>query len=210
MAYSLRSQREPSPHLTEEQTDTSVINPTEFQTTANLPQAVPHQLEQPQDSSLPTFLTNQTSSTPELTPTPTLKPEVEITTPYSHTIGPTRVDPAVQSLATLSAEFSPLITPTALQEVAPAEASAFTPRSGSIATLVPSADELGPYPTVISREPFSQIHSEYLLLYTPVELPSTTTLDNSWKTSHTTGTTMSSFYRLIIWVMLSDVKPVNL
>jgi len=50
MSYSLRSRREPSPHLSVEQTVTSVSNSTELQTTANFPQAVLLQLDQPQDS----------------------------------------------------------------------------------------------------------------------------------------------------------------
>jgi len=107
MAYSLRSKRIPSLHLTEGQTDPSVSHPTEFLTTANFPQAVPHQLDQPQDSTLPTILTDQTFSTPEPLQTATSKPEVETTSTVSNITGPTRVDPAHQNLATLSAEFSP-------------------------------------------------------------------------------------------------------
>ena len=198
MAYSLRSRRDPSSHFVETQTDTPVTNPTDSQITANLPQAVPTQLELKWDLAQPTILTNPILPTPELLPTASSKPEVAFTTADSNIKGPARVDPALQTLATLSAEFGPQNIPINLPEVAPVQASTSFP--GGDDTIPPflSANELGPSPTVSGREPISirstynQTHPESQPLHTSLQLSSTISLDDSWKTSKTIGTTLVS------------------
>jgi len=155
MAYSLRSRRNLTLHLDDTQTDTPVTNPTDSQITANLPQAVPIQLELQQDITLPTTLTNPTFPTPEPLQTASSKPEVEFASADSNITGPVRVDPALQTRATLSAEFGPQNNPTNLQEVVHAQASTSLPGGDDIIPPSPSADELGPSPTVTGREPIS-------------------------------------------------------
>jgi len=110
MAYSLRSRRDPPPRPGIEQTDIPASNPTELQTTANFPQAVPLKLDEPQDSTLPNTLTDQTFPTPEPLQIVTLKPEVEIVTTDCNITGPVRVEPTLQYLATLPVETSTKIS----------------------------------------------------------------------------------------------------
>jgi len=186
MANQLRSRKDLATTDSQEQTDIPVSNLTEQQvTTQSQTLFVPPQLSETQSVALPTSEDNQTQFISDTS----LKPEMETTTPLD-TLGPTRQDPGLDSAA-LSARTPLAGTHTTFQELAPAQASAFSPQGTGTAIQPHSlAEEVGPPSSVVGSRDISQIASQTPYIHASIETSSLFSSHDSQEViTNTAGTT---------------------
>jgi len=144
MAYQLRSRGDPVTTESQEQTDTLGEHLTEPQvTTPSQTIFIPQQLSETQTVALTTAEANRAQTR---TDKPT-KPNVE-TTQQLDTVGPTRLDPDLDSAA-LTARAPLTDTYTTSQQLMPAQASAFISAQSGL------AEEIGPPSSVIASRDYS-------------------------------------------------------
>ena len=149
MAYQLRSRGDPVTTESQEQTDTSGINLTEYQvTTPSHIEIISSQLSTIQSVATATAEANRVLVTPDIS----TKPDVEIH-PQLDIQGPTRPDPDLDSAPSTA---SLLLTGTHLttQQLAPAQASA------SISVQPSLAEEVGPPSTVSASRDYISTTNE--------------------------------------------------
>jgi len=154
MAYQLRSRGDPVTTESQEQTDTSGEYLTEHQvTTHSHVEFIPSQLSITQSVAAATAEANRALTTAGIS----TKPNVEIH-PQLDTKGPTRPDPDLDS-APSTASPSSTGTHLTIQQLAPAQASAFISAQSSL------AEEVGPPSTVSASRDYISTTNETPPLY---------------------------------------------
>jgi len=158
-------------HRLKKNTDTPVSDPTEtlVMTTAQIPFVSP-QLNETQTIALPILQANPTPSAIDTVSHITTKPEVETSSQMDST-GPFRLDPGLSS-ATLPVGISSASIPLMQQELAPTQASAFVPQSGSTALQTFPAGEVGPNSTVAISRDYASTANLFQPIYAPIEIQS--------------------------------------
>jgi len=188
MAYQLRSRKDLATTDSQEQTDIPVSNLTEQQvTTQSQTLLVPLQLSETQSVALPTSEANQ----PRFISDTSAKPEMETITPLD-TVGPTRQDPGLDSAA-LSARLPLAGTPTTSQDLAPAQASAFSLQSTDIVTQPYTlAKKVGLPSSVVDSRDISLIASQTQHIHASIETSSLFSSHDSQEVKQTkqAGTTI--------------------
>jgi len=153
MAYQLRSRGDPVSTESQEQTDISGEYLTEHQvTTPSQIEFIPQQLSITQSVAAATAEANRAQTASDIS----TRPDVEFH-PQLDSQGPTRLDPDLDSAA-LTARTLPTGTHPTIQQLAPAQASAFISAQSSL------AEEVGPPSSVIASRDYISTTNQTLQL----------------------------------------------
>jgi len=177
MAYALRSKGDPAPTTQEESLNTSASYLAEDQImTSSINPIIPEELTQPLGLTLLAHTADQMQLATETESSLTSKSDSELHTQLD-TQGPVRQDPGLTFPAPQLAGIPSATVPPQQLELAPAQASAFTPSASTTLHNIPETESGPPFPVALSHDqtPSSAtaIASQPPQLYSSIEAPST-------------------------------------